>query len=126
MMDNAMAMVSSCMSRFISTRGTSSPAIRMTGWLPTLRCKSEAFRSDATFNKSLMCIFLSPFRAGWHGPSGTVPTIFAERPGVVDRQRQPDQGDDLSRRIKLERHWFFLVRIKTLTPFGKQEPWWSD
>ena len=37
MMENAIAMVSSCMSRLVSTSGTSSPATRMTGWLPTLR-----------------------------------------------------------------------------------------
>jgi hypothetical protein len=31
MMENAMAMVSSCMSRFVSTRGMSSPLMRSTG-----------------------------------------------------------------------------------------------
>ncbi len=37
MMENAMAMVSSCMSRLVSTSGISSPLMRRTGCEPTLR-----------------------------------------------------------------------------------------
>ena len=62
MMENAMAMVSSCMRRLVSTRGMSSPLMRSTGCDPTLRWRSEALRSDAVFNRSLMCIPLSPRR----------------------------------------------------------------
>jgi len=35
MMLKAIAMVSSCISRFWSVRGRSRPSTRMTGWLPT-------------------------------------------------------------------------------------------
>src|SRR5207247_8291283 len=62
MMENAMAMVSSCMRRLVSTRGISSPLMRSTGCDPTFRWRSEAFRSDAIFKRSLMCI--SPLRPG--------------------------------------------------------------
>src|SRR6266571_9244825 len=62
MMENAMAMVSSCMRRLVSTRGISSPLMRSTGCDPTFRWRSEAFRSDAIFKRSLMCISPSPPR----------------------------------------------------------------
>jgi hypothetical protein len=62
MMENAIAMVSSCMSRFVSTRGISSPLMRSTGCDPTFRWRSEALRSDAIFNRSLMCMPPSPPR----------------------------------------------------------------
>jgi hypothetical protein len=59
MMENAMAMVSSCMSRLVSTSGISSPLMRRTGWDPTFRCRSDAFRSEAILSRSFMCIELS-------------------------------------------------------------------
>src|SRR5262245_28516175 len=62
MMENAIAMVSSCMSRLVSTSGISSPLIRSTGWEPTFRCRSEALRSDAIFSRSLICIVRCSFR----------------------------------------------------------------
>ena len=58
MMENAMAMVSSCMRRLVSTSGMSSPLMRSTGCEPTLRWRSDAFRSDAIFRRSFMCILL--------------------------------------------------------------------
>ena len=42
MMENAMAMVSSCMRRLESTMGMRVPSTRMTGWDPTFRCRSLA------------------------------------------------------------------------------------
>src|SRR5262249_51915665 len=59
MMENAMAMVSSCMSRLSSTSGTSSPSTRMTGCEPTLMWRSDARRSAAIFRRSLMCTGVS-------------------------------------------------------------------
>src|SRR5258708_36097572 len=55
MIEKAMAIVSSCISRFSSTRGTSSPSTRITGWEPTLIWRSDARRSAAIFSRSLMC-----------------------------------------------------------------------
>ena len=60
MMENAMAMVSSCMRRFVSTSGISSPLMRSTGCEPTFRWRSDAFRSDAIFSRSLMCMHALP------------------------------------------------------------------
>ena len=56
MIENAIAMVSSCMRRLVSTSGSSSPSMRITGCEPTFRCRSDAFRSDAIFSRSLMCM----------------------------------------------------------------------
>src|SRR5512140_1269111 len=56
MMENAMAMVSSCMSLLESTAGMRVPSTRMTGWDPTLRWRSLAPWSMAIFNRSLMCM----------------------------------------------------------------------
>src|SRR5688572_8836870 len=56
MMENAMAMVSSCMRRFVSTSGSSSPLMRSTGCEPTFRWRSDALRSDAIFRRSFMCM----------------------------------------------------------------------
>src|SRR5882672_536759 len=71
MMLNAMAMVSSWDRRFSSERGVRWPLMRMTGWLPTFRCRSDALRSDAIFRRSLTCIDLPPLRrariATWIG-----------------------------------------------------------
>src|SRR5258707_9183669 len=55
--ENAMAMVSSCISRLSSPKAIRSPSMRITGWLPTLRWRSEAFRSTAIFNRSLTFIW---------------------------------------------------------------------
>src|SRR5713101_348958 len=55
MIEKAMAIVSSCMSRLSSTSGTSSPSTRITGWEPTLIWRSDARRSAAIFSRSLMC-----------------------------------------------------------------------
>src|SRR5215468_3709256 len=74
MMENAMAMVSSCMRRLVSTSGMSSPLMRSTGCDPTFRWRSEALRSDAIFSRSLMCIAL--------------PAPGLSRPA----RRRPDQG----------------------------------
>src|SRR5574339_422136 len=63
MMENAMAMVSSCMRRLVSTRGRSSPLMRSTGCEPTFRWRSEALRSDAIFRRSLMCIGFARYRS---------------------------------------------------------------
>ena len=68
MMENAMAMVSSCMRRLVSTRGTSSPLMRSTGCDPTFRWRSDALRSEAIFRRSLMCIGSPPPRAAASGP----------------------------------------------------------
>jgi hypothetical protein len=54
--ENAIAMVSSCIRRLSSTSGTSSPSMRSTGWLPTLRWRSDALRSTPIFNRSLTFI----------------------------------------------------------------------
>src|SRR5215203_7362802 len=70
-MENAMAMVSSCISRLSSPSGTRSPSTRITGWLPTLRWRSDAFRSTAILSRSLM--FMS-----WKPPP-------AKRPGCLHR-----------------------------------------
>src|SRR5437764_2604056 len=55
MIEKAMAIVSSCISRFSSTSGTSSPSTRMTGCDPTLMWRSDARRSAAIFSRSLIC-----------------------------------------------------------------------
>src|SRR6185503_20469819 len=60
MMLNAIAMVSSCDRRFSSERGVRWPLMRITGWLPTFKCRSDALRSAAIFRRSLTCIDLSP------------------------------------------------------------------
>src|SRR4030042_2045360 len=69
----AMAMVSSCMRRLVSTRGMSSPLMRSTGCDPTFRWRSEALRSDAIFKRSLMCIALPPPRAPYRAPPEAAP-----------------------------------------------------
>src|SRR4029077_2336295 len=55
MIENAMAIVSSCISRLSSTSGVSSPSTRMTGCDPTLMWRSDARLSAAIFRRSLMC-----------------------------------------------------------------------
>src|SRR6202171_4702335 len=56
MMENAIAMVSSCMSRRMSVNGVSTPSTRRTGNELTFRCRSDALRSTAIFRRSLMCM----------------------------------------------------------------------
>src|SRR4051794_25986968 len=65
--ENAMAMVSSCIRRLSSPRGRRSPSTRITGWLPTLRWRSDALRSTAILSRSLMFIVGSLLR-----PTGRV------------------------------------------------------
>src|SRR5262245_24931068 len=87
MMENAIAMVSSCMSRLVSTSGMSSPLMRSTGCDPTLRWRSEAFRSDAIFKRSLICMTpLSP-----SVPAGLTRARLAAGDGAR-RPRLADEG----------------------------------
>ena len=60
MIENAIAIVSSCIRRLRSTSGISSPSTRMTGWAPTFRWRSEAFRSTEILRRSLMFIGALP------------------------------------------------------------------
>src|SRR6185295_668470 len=60
MIENAIAMVSSWRSLFNSASGTRSPSMRMTGWLPTFKWRSDAFRSTAILSRSLMFIARAP------------------------------------------------------------------
>src|ERR1700687_2641744 len=64
MIENAMAMVSSCIRRLSSPSGVSSPSMRSTGGLPTLRWRSEALRSIAILSRSLMFIAALLWRPG--------------------------------------------------------------
>src|SRR5882724_6464456 len=79
MIEKAMAMVSSCDNRLSSLSGVRCPLMRSTGWLPTLRCRSEALRSVATFSRSLMCIDLPPRRGGRPGDPGRLESRFRAR-----------------------------------------------
>ena len=58
MIEKAIAIVSSCISRRMSVSGMSVPSMRMTGNAPTFRCRSDAFRSTAIFSRSLICMGL--------------------------------------------------------------------
>src|SRR5579864_3196718 len=75
MIENAIAMVSSCISRLSSPSELSSPSMRSTGWLPTFRWRSDAFRSIAILSRSLM------FIAG--ALLGSVPPVPARSGGSV-------------------------------------------
>src|SRR3990172_1289050 len=55
--------------------------MRMTGWLPTLRCRSDALRSAAIFRRSLTCIDLQPLPWG------------AQPPGTDASNLGPDRGE---------------------------------
>src|SRR5512132_3118504 len=85
MTENAMAMVSSCISRLVSTSGTSSPLMRRTGWDPTFRWRSDALRSEAIFRRSFICMS-RPIPS--LGRGGCAPARSA-RGGLLAHERQP-------------------------------------
>src|SRR5688572_8368547 len=97
MIENAIAMVSSCIRRLSSGSGNRSPSTRITGWLPTLRCRSEALRSTAIFSRSLMFILalLLDLRV-LRGPGEHCHRTFhRSQPAVTVRQVSAHQAVEL-------------------------------